>query len=227
MIPQTSQHAPKNSSRMNLLLSFIFHSVIVLALVYFAAREGFLGKQLKKIAVEIVKDKEPEKPKTPEKPPDQPPKTEIPKAADIPKTEALRTVAAAPPPSGVVAPPTVAPPPAEVPSFEFGGGKAVQSSSDPVQIYRGYVEYTLRSNWSRPEGIADDDFVAEVEVSVDRDGRLSNPEWKKGSGDARWDASVRAALAATKGLDRPPPANFPARVLVRFDIQEATEPVIQ
>jgi hypothetical protein len=212
---------------MNLLISFIFHSVIVVALIYFAAREGLLGKQLKKIAVEIVKDKEPEKPRPPEKPPEQPPKAEIPKIAEIPKTEAPRTVAAAPPASGAVAPPTVAPPPAEVPSFEFGGGKAVQSSSDPVQIYRGYLEYSLRSNWNRPADLADDDFVAEVEVSVDRDGRLSDPEWKKGSGDARWDASVRAALAATKALDRPPPANFPDRVLVRFDVQEETEPAIQ
>jgi TonB family protein len=85
----------------------------------------------------------------------------------------------------------------------------------------------LRSNWNRPADVADDDFVAEVEVSVDRAGRISNPEWKKSSGDARWDDSVRAAIAATKGLDRPPPANFPAGVLVRFDIQEETEPVLQ
>ena len=215
-----------NSSRVNLLISFIFHSVLVLGLVYFAAREGLLGKQLKKIAVEIVKEKEPEKPKTPEKPPDQPPKAEIPKAAEIPKIQAPATVAPAPAASAA-APPAIAPPPAEVPSFEFAGGKAVQSSSDPVQIYRGYIEYSLRSNWNRPADVADDNFVAEVEVSVDREGRISDPEWKKGSGDARWDASVRAALAATHSLDRPPPANFPARVLVRFDIQEETEPVIQ
>lgn len=215
-----------NSSRVNLLISFIFHSVLVLGLVYFAAREGLLGKQLKKIAVEIVKDKEPEKPKTPEKPPDQPPKAEIPKAAEIPKVEAPRAAASAPAASAA-APPAIAPPPAEVPSFEFAGGKAVQSSSDPVQLYRGYIEYSLRSNWNRPADVADDTFVAEVEVSVDREGRISDPEWKKSSGDARWDASVRAALAATHSLDRPPPASFPPRVLVRFDIQEETEPVIQ
>jgi hypothetical protein len=38
---------------------------------------------------------------------------------------------------------------------------------------------------------------------------------------------VRAALAATKSLDRPPPTNFPPRIVVRFDVQDATEPVIQ
>ena len=150
MIPQTSQRAPMNSSRVNLLISFIFHSVLVLGLVYFAAREGLLGKQLKKIAVEIVKDKEPEKPKTPEKPPEQPPKAEIPKIAEIPKSrsaQSRRRRSRRPPPPR---PPAIAPPPAEVPSFEFAGGKAVQSSSDPVQLYRGYLEYSLRSNWNRP-----------------------------------------------------------------------------
>lgn len=52
---------------MNLLISFIFHTLIVLAMFYFAARQGLLGKQMKKIAVEMVKEKPPEKPKEPEK----------------------------------------------------------------------------------------------------------------------------------------------------------------
>jgi hypothetical protein len=57
---------------------------------------------------------------------------------------------------------------AELPSFEFGGGKAVETSSDPVQLYKGYMEYVLRQKWNRPDDEADDDFVAEVAVSVDR-----------------------------------------------------------
>ena len=32
-------------------------------LIYFAAREGYLGKKLQKISVEMVKEKPPEKPK--------------------------------------------------------------------------------------------------------------------------------------------------------------------
>ena len=78
-----------------------------------------------------------------------------------------------------------------------------------------------------PDNIADEDYIAEVEVSVDRDGGISNPAWKRGSGDARWDDSVRAAIAATKKLDRSPPANFPSRVVVRFDVQDAAEPIVQ
>ena len=227
MVPQTKVCPPKNSSKINLLISFVFHSSIVVVLIYFAAREGLLGKQLKKISVEIVREKEPEKPKEPDKPREEPPKNESPKLVDIPKVEAPRETRAAPPTAGAALAPAVAPPAAEVPSFEFDGGKTVQSSSDPIQLYRGYVEYSLRSRWNRPTDLADDAFVAEVEVSVDHDGRISDPTWKKGSGDTRWDNSVRAAVAAAQSLDRRPPANFPARVLIRFDVQEATEPVIQ
>ncbi len=68
MLPQSKSRKPRNSSKVNLLISLGFHSAIILVLVYFAAREGFLGKELKKIAVEMVKDKPPEKPKEPEKP---------------------------------------------------------------------------------------------------------------------------------------------------------------
>ena len=226
MVPGTKPRQPKNSSKINLLISFVFHSTIVVALVYFAAREGLLGKQFKKIAVEIVREKEPEKPKEPDKPKDEPPKPEPPKIVETPKTAIPHETAAAPPPATATLAPAVAPPPAEVASFEFDGGKSVQSSSDPIQLYRGFVEYSLRSRWNRPTDMADDHFVAEVEVSVNQDGRIYDPQWKKGSGDSRWDDSVRAALAATTSLDRHPPANFPTRVLVRFDVQETTEPVI-
>ena len=127
----------------------------------------------------------------------------------------------------VAAPPAIVPPSEEVPSFEFGGGKAVQTSSDPAFLYKGFVEYALRSKWNRPENIADDNYVAEVEVAVDRKGRISDPIWEKGSGDMRWDDSVKQVFKVVKSLDRPPPTNFPSRVTVRFDVQAETEPVLQ
>jgi hypothetical protein len=98
----------------------------------------------------------------------------------------------------------------DVPSFVFEGGKAVESTSDPVQIYKSLVEYSLRSRWDRPEDIEDHDFVAEVEVAVDSSGQIDNPLWKKSSGNKRWDDSVRRALANAKRMDRPPPPHFPA-----------------
>ena len=219
MLPQSQPRKKRNSSKVNLMISFAFHALLVIVLLYFAARSGLLGKQLRKITVTMEKEKPPVKP--PEPPKVEPPKIEPPKV-EPPKAEAAKVEA---PP--VVAPPTVAPPAAELPSFDFDGGRLVQSSSDPVQLYKGLVEYALRSKWNRPTDMADDDYVAEVEVSVSRDGRISNPEWKKGSGNTAWDDSVRQAIAATTGINRPPPTNFPPRITVRFDVQsEATEPVL-
>jgi len=220
MIPQSQPKKPKNSSKANLVISAVFHAVLVGVMLYFAAKEGLLGKKVQKIAVEMVKEKkpEPEKPK-PEPPKIEPPKIEVPKEA--PKYEEPK--AAAP----TVAPPVVAPPANDVPSFEFEGGKAVNSESDPVQLYKGYMEYTLRSKWNRPENMADDKFVAEVAVNVDKQGNISQPQWLKGSGDAKWDQTVKDVFKVVSQIDRRPPTNFPPKVTIRFDVLEETEPVMQ
>ena len=220
MLPQTQARKKRNSSKVNLLISFIFHTLIVLVMVYLAARQGLFGKQLQRISIEMVKPAE--KPKEAEKPKVEPPKIETPKMVEKPRMEEAK---ATPPPT--VEAPMVAPPATELPSFEFEGGKAVETSSDPVQLYKGAVEYALRSKWQRPDNMADDSYVAEVEVSVGRDGRIGNPRWETGSGDTRWDDSVRQALAAVTHMDRPPPTNFPPRVVVRFDVQEETETIMQ
>jgi len=222
MLPQSQPRKRRNSSKVNLMISFAFHALIVVVALYFAARQGLLGKQLKKISIEMVKEKPPEKPKEAEKPKIEPPKVEAPKP-EPPKV--VEEAKAAPPPS--TAPPAVAPPAAELPSFEFEGGKAVETSTDPVHLYKGYLEYALRSKWQRPENVADDNYVAEVAVRVDRRGEISDPVWEKGSGDAKWDESVKAVFQTVKSMDRPPPTNFPSRVTVRFDVQEETEPVLQ
>jgi TonB family protein len=221
MLSHTQPHKRRNSSKVYLLISFIFHAVLVLALVYFAARQGLLGKQIQKISVEMIKEKPPQKPKEPEKPKAEPPKIEQPKVAAAPKAEPPRE---APPATAL---PTVAPPAAQVPSFEFDGGKAVETSSDPMQLYKAYVEYSLRGKWHRPENVADDNYVVEVEVNIDGQGRISNPRWLKGSGDNEWDQSVRAVISTVNQIDRPPPKNFPQRVTIRFDVQEETQPDFQ
>ncbi|HTV61167.1 MAG TPA: TonB C-terminal domain-containing protein [Verrucomicrobiae bacterium] len=69
--------------------------------------------------------------------------------------------------------------------------------------------------------------MAEVQVAVGRDGTISDPVWEKGSGNSRWDNSVRQAIASVTSMDRPPPTNFPPRVLIRFDVQDDTEPLFQ
>ena len=212
-------------SKLSAVISLVFHALIIGGLIFFAAREGMLGKQLKKIAVTMVpKEKPPEKPKEkpPEKPPekapeakpkDEPAKVEAPKVAQTPPPE--QRASAAPP---AVAP-SIAPPAAALPSFDFEGGKIVESSSDPKTLYKGFVEYTLRSAWKRPDGVADANYVAEVEVALDPAGRIMSSQWKKGSGDAAWDNSVRQVVAQIKSVGRPPPKGFPEKVLVRFDVQ--------
>ena len=138
MLPHTQARKKRNSSKVNLLISFTFHALIVVVGLYFAARGGLLGKQIQKISVEMIKEKPPEKPKVAEKPKIEPPK-EAPKLAAAPKVEPPKE---APPPAA--GPPTVAPPAAELPSFVFDGGKTVESSSDPVQLYKGLLEYAFR-----------------------------------------------------------------------------------
>ncbi|MBW8864563.1 MAG: TonB C-terminal domain-containing protein [Verrucomicrobia bacterium] len=219
MIPQSQPKKPKNSSKINLTISAIVHGLLIGVLVYFAAREGYLGKKIQTITVTKVeeKKKEPEKPKEPPKV--EPPKVEPPKT-EAPKVEPPKVTVP------TVAPPVVAPAAADVPGFDFAGGKTVLSESDPVMLYKGYVEYVLRSKWNRPENLADDNYVAEVAVNVDPQGNISQPKWLKGSGDAQWDASVKAIFKLVQNIDRRPPTNFPPNVTIRFDVQEETEPVL-
>jgi hypothetical protein len=219
MTPQSKPKPPKNSSKANLTVSAVFHGLIVLVLFYFAAREGLIGKKLQTILVtKVVEKKEPEKPK--EQPKPEPPKVETPKM-EAPKAEAPKVTAP------TVAAPVVAPAAVDVPSFDFGGGKTVISENDPVQLYKGYLEYALRSKWNRPENMPDDTYAAEVQVNVDPEGHLGNVTWQKGSGDAKWDQTVKDVFKLVTQIDRRPPTNFPDHVTIRFDVQEeTTEPVL-
>src|ERR1043165_422386 len=106
----------KNDSKVNLTISLIFHSVLIGAIFFFAAREGMLGKKLKEITVTMApKEKKPEPPK--EKPPE--PKLDQAKPAEVPKMLATapppRAETAAPPPTE--APPSTAPPTVDLPTM--------------------------------------------------------------------------------------------------------------
>lgn len=220
----------RDSSKINLTLSAIFHAIVVLALIYFAARQGILGKRLKEITVTMApKEKKPEPPKA--KPPE--PKVEPPKQLPQPKMAATAPpppvqTATAPPPVAAEPPPTVAPAPVVLPDMDFqDGAKVVQSAADPNAVYKALVEHALRSRWTRPDDIDDSTFVAEVELHIDADGNVSSPRWLKKSGNSRWDKSVKEAVAATPVLSRPPPKGFPPLFIARFDVEsERTEDVI-
>jgi hypothetical protein len=217
----------RNSSKVNLIVSVVFHTLIIMAVVFFAAHEGILGKRMKQLTATLVpKEKPPEPPK--QKPPE--PKLETPKVAQVPKAaltpEPPKVETAAAPP--VAAPPAAAPPSVDIPTMQFDGGKEVLSVSDPNVLYKGLVETALRTRWNRPEDLDDQNFVADVEVSVDPSGEVTGYNWVKNSGNQRWDDSVKNALAKTKSINRPPPKNFPEKFLVRFDVESMrTEDAIQ
>jgi hypothetical protein len=216
----------KSSSKFNLIVSGIFHALLIAVVVFFAAHEGMLGKKLKQLTVVMVpKEKKPEPPK--EKPPE--PKLEPPKAVEPPKVAVVQPKAqpiVAPPPAQNEAP-AAAPPAAVLSGLEFSdGAKAVQTISDPKGLYKALVEHTILSRWNRPEDIEEDTFAADVEVTLDPAGKVKGYRWLTGSDNTHWDGSVKQALAQTKNIGRPPPKDFPPVFVVRFDVETArSEPV--
>ncbi len=214
-----SERRKHNSSRVNLTVSLVFHSLLICAVFYFAAREGMLGKTLKELTVTAIKEKKAEAPK--EKPPE--PKAETARQAEPPKTVATapapRMEQVAPPPAAE-APPVAAPPAADLPNMDFSdGAKEVASVSDPKLLYKGLVESALRSHWARRDDITDEAYVAEVELAIDRQGNVTGSRWLKGSGDTRWDKTVKAAVDATKVISGRPPKGFPDKFVARFDVE--------
>lgn len=221
MIPQSQPKKKKNSSKVNLTISAVVHTLIIFGLVYFAAREGYLGKKIQKISVNMVKEKKPEPPKPKEipKPKVEPPKVEPPKVA-VPKP-------AAPKPATVTAPPVVAPAAVDTADFHFSdGAKDVITANDPVQAYKGYMEFQLRSKWNRPEDMDDAKYVDEVQVQVSKDGSLEPLKWLKESGNRRWDQTVKDVFKTVTRIDSLPPTNFPSVVVIRFDVDEEAQPIL-
>lgn len=221
MIPQSQPKKKKNSSKVNLTISAVVHAFLIVGLIYFAAREGYLGKKIQKISVNMVKEKKPAppKPKAQPKPKVQPPKVAPPKVK-MPKSATPKAAPAA-------APPVVVPAPVNTADFHFSdGAKDVITASDPVQAYKGYMEFQLRSKWNRPEDMNDAKYVDEVQVKVGKDGSLAPLKWLKESGNKRWDQTVKNVFKKVTRIDSVPPTNFPPVVVIRFDVDEETQPVL-
>jgi TonB family protein len=214
-----SQRKKVNSPRVNLIISMGFHTVAIGAIFFFAGREGMLGKRVKQLTVSIApKQKKPE----PEKPKPAEPKIQTPKPAEAAKPAAVpppvQNAAAPPPPSE--APPAVAPPSVSLPAFVFNdGAKDVTSTTDVNELYKGVIERALRAHWTRPDDIRDENYVVDIELTLDKSGTLTRWQWVKGSGDKRWDDSVKSAMAQVKTISRPPPQGFPDKFTVRFDVE--------
>lgn len=211
----------RNSAKVNLTISIAFHAVIAVAAAYWAAHEGMLGKRMRELSVMLVqREKKPEEAKKEEAKQEETKPADQPKVAQTAKVDA--PVQRLAPPPAVTLPADVAPPPVAVlPSFSFSDG-AVDPANGPIEHYKTQIETALRARWDRPGDVSDLSYVAEAEVSIDPAGQFTGFELKKGSGDKRWDESVKKVLAATRGLNRPPPPGFPTTFTVRFDVQEAS-----
>jgi len=85
----------------------------------------------------------------------------------------------------------------------------------------------MKSHWNRDETIDDSQFVADVEIEVDSKGRITDTRWVSLSGNAKWDAAVKSAVAQTKGLSKGPPKGFPSRFIVRFDVESIKSETLQ
>jgi hypothetical protein len=216
-----------------LLLSLLFHLAVIALLLWVAAREGWIVLPLRTISVSLLLQPPPAEPPPRKTPASEPPAKPFdslsqplqPSVSPEPAPQPEKLPSAIP--QHVFRQPRLelpAPAPAELPAFAFGGaGTTAQTRSDPAALYRSYVEFSLRSRWNRPEDIADEHYVAEIEIAVDSAGRISNRGWKLKSGDVRWDASVMKVITQTRTLDRPPPPGFPAKLTIRFDVVPSGE----
>jgi outer membrane biosynthesis protein TonB len=220
------QSQKRNSAKVNVTISVIIHVIIFVLGALWAAHQGYMGEKMKTLTASILdKEKKEKEQAKKEEPKQEEKKIEQPKIAEVVK-------ATAPPPPAYV-PPTTAgapppPPPVTLGGGDFGLSQESLTSGDPVIHYKQSVESTLRSRWDRPSDIDDLTYVAEVELAVDPNGHITGNEWKRGSGNKRWDDSVRKVLASIKAMSRPPPKGFPGKFLVRFDVEAArTEPIIQ
>lgn len=203
------------TARTSMMIAVVMHAIAFLVFFVWAAQTGKLDPLLKIMnVVPVAKEKQAPKPK-PE---------EIVKPSELPKINSTTPEPSAPAPAASqtanVAPPPAAPPPAAAADFVFSdGAKEVQTSTNaPIDYYKNVIEYTIRANWQRPEGMADEQFVAEVELQLDPTGKITHYQLTKGSGDKAWDKTVVQALAATKSINRPPPKGFPDKFVVRFDV---------
>ena len=196
--------------RQNLIIAAVLHILIIVPLIFFASHEGMLGKKMQTLSVALVPKTKIEEPKSKV----ESPKMEVPKTAvpiELPKP-VVQSVATPPPSINS----TVAPTAVDVPSFAFNdGAKDVISTSDPIELYKMYMQSYIKSQWSTPEGF---DKVTDVYISIDAEGHILSTSFDQGND--KWDLSIVSVFKRLKAFPKAPPKNFPLRFKIRFDMTE-------
>ncbi len=197
------------------LLFVVFgHILFILILVFLAGSEGILGQKMKALTVALIPK---EKRTEPIKPKAESPKIEVPQ----PKIEIPRQMVAEqskPKVNNNTAPIITAPPPTELSSIQFNdGAKNVQTISDPIQLYKTYIEYNFKSKWNRPDDINDENFEVSIELTIDNQGKIINNKWINKSGNTTWDNSIKNVFVEIKSIPVPPPKGFPLTFIIKFD----------
>lgn len=215
MVPQSQVRKTRNSSKTNLIISLVFHSALVIVVLYLAGRNGLLGTTIQNtLAVKTEKEK-PEPPKKEEKK-IEPPKIDEPKITTVP----VQTPTVTAPTQANMAPAPAAPPPVDVPSFDIGNGDTVVDA-DPTTVYKGLIQSKFFKKWHPPGDLSDKkDLVTDVQMTLDASGRISNTRLTRTSGNQQWDNTVRQAIAEVAEVGQKPPKGFPSQVTVRFDVHE-------
>ena len=197
-------------STSNFVISIILHVVIFLACFIWAAKEGYVGKGLQTITANIIsREKKPEIVKTDSKA-NELRKAEVAKIVEQTKTIAASTTSQNVPPSPVAMDTFVPPPIAQ--SMSFG------DVDDAINQYKTQIERDLRSVWKRPANVKDNDYVVEIELNLNPDGKVVGYVWKQGSGNEEWDSSVKNVLNNLKSFSHSPPNEFPSKFVVKFDV---------
>lgn len=216
----------RKASRTSVVVSVIFHVLVVALVAWVAARHGLMGPEVQEFAVQKApeekkpEEKKPEEKKPEEKPPDQK-QPERPQTAATPPP--VNPAPEPPPPDMSAPPPPAAPDAVDAPEVIIVAPEASNTKLDPIETYKWYVKNAFESAWIKPDGNDDLGFSAEVGVRIKPDGTVSTV-FSKGSGDAKWDLSVKKAIASVKKVDPAPPEKFPSEFTVRFDAVEETAP---
>ena len=212
MLPGTEKRKPRNSSKVNLLISLTFHSLIVLAVLLFCRARGLAGQAVEEDRRRDGQGETAGKAQgageTKGGPIAQGGTAQAGRGPQAGRIAQDRRKLRRPPPPWPLRPPSLHPRPRRPPSSSRRKA-VVDASPTRWNFTKDRSELALRSSWDRPQDMDDQSFVAE---SGGRGGFLRanrrSRSGRKAPGNKRWDDSVRQAIAKTRSVSRAAASQF-------------------